>query len=128
MLRRILLAAIFIALIVVVRLFPDRNENLVDIDLLFTKVAGVELWLALGASFVGGSLLALLVSALFLIKSGLVGRRYRKAISDLEAEVHHLRNLPLASGDLIEDAVSSSGEFSGKKSAKKLAKNHPEGS
>lgn len=128
MLRRVSLAAVFIALIVVVRLFPDRNESLVDVDLLFTTVVGTELWFALGASFVGGSLLALLVSALFLIKSGLVGRRYRKAIADLEAEVHHLRNLPLASGDLIEDAPSFSGESSGKGSAKKLAKNHPVGS
>ena len=128
MLRRVSLAAVFIALIVVVRLFPDRNENLVDVDLLFTTVVGIELWFALGASLVAGSLLALLVSALFLIKSGLVGRRYRKAIADLEAEVHHLRNLPLASGDLIEDAPSVSGESGGKESAKKLAKNHPVGS
>ena len=29
--------------------------------------------------------------------------RYRKAIRDLEAEVHHLRNLPLAVGDLQDD-------------------------
>ena len=41
-----------------------------------------------------------LISSLFLVfssaKNGLVNRRYRKAIGGLEAEVHQLRNLPLA--------------------------------
>ncbi len=99
MLRRIVLAAIVIALVVVVRLFPDQNDTRVDIDLLLTSIEGVSLWFALVATFVGGALLAGLLSSLLLIKAGLLGRRYRKAIADLEAEVHHLRNLPLASGD-----------------------------
>lgn len=102
-LRRVLLAAIVIALIVVVRLFPDRNETPVDIDLLVLSIPAVELWFALGATFLGGAALTALVASLFMVRSALVGRRYRKAISDLEAEVHHLRNLPLASGDPFAD-------------------------
>lgn len=102
MLRRVFFAAVVIVLIVVVRLFPDQNQALVDIDLLLTKIEGVRLWLALAATFVLGGVLAGLFSCLLLIRSSLVGRRYRSAIADLEAEVHHLRNLPLAgTGTLI---------------------------
>lgn len=100
--RRVLLAAFVIALLVIVRLFPDQNDNRIDIDLLFTSIEGVSLWLALIATFLGGVLLTALFSGLLLIKSKLLGRRYRKAIADLEAEVHHLRNLPLAGGDSSE--------------------------
>lgn len=102
MLRRILIAAIIIMLLVVVRLFPDSNQTLVNIDLLAIQIEAIELWLVLMASFFGGATLTFLFASLLLIRAGLVGRRYRKAIADLEAEVHHLRNLPLASGDLSE--------------------------
>lgn len=101
--RRVLLAAIVIALIVAVRVFPDQNDGRIDIDLLLTHIEGVSLWLALVATFAGGALVAFAVSSLLLIKARLVGRRYRKAIRDLETEVHHLRNLPLAVGDLQDD-------------------------
>ena len=99
MLRRVLLAAFVILLVVVVRLFPDQNDTRVDIDLLITSIEGVSLWFALMASFVIGTLVVGLLAVLLSVRSGLIGRRYRKAIADLEAEVHHLRNLPLASGD-----------------------------
>ena len=109
-LRRVLLVAIGIGLIVVVRLFPDRNEGPVDIDLLLANITGVELWLALGVTFVLGGALAFLVSSLFMVRSALVGRRYRKTIADLEAEVHHLRNLPLATGDPFAEDTVNKGE------------------
>ncbi len=111
MLRRVTLAAFVIVLLVVVRLFPDQNDTRVDIDLLLTSIEGVSLWFALVATFVGGALVTGLIASLLLIRAGLLGRRYRKAISDLEAEVHHLRNLPLATGDTsdleIEDTPVS---------------------
>lgn len=116
MLRRACFAAVVIVLIVVVRLFPDQNQTLVDIDLLLTQIEGVRLWLALAATFVLGGLLAGLFSCLLLIRSSLVGRRYRSAIADLEAEVHHLRNLPLASaGHLIagDDPIAFDDEARG---------------
>lgn|GEM_PF-1422095 len=120
-LRRVVLAVIVTGLIVVVRLFPDRNEGLVDIDLLLTNISGVKLWFALGSSFVLGALLTTLVASLFMARSALVGRRYRKAISDLEAEVHHLRNLPLATGDPFASDASSGGATTGKAVAFKLS-------
>ena len=101
-LRRTIAAALLVALVVVVRLFPDQNRVPVDIDLLVISIPGIELWLVLLVSFAAGIGCALLISSLLWLKSGFLGRRYRKAISELEAEVHHLRNLPLASGDLGE--------------------------
>ena len=118
-LRRVVLAVIVMGLIVVVRLFPDRNEGLVDIDLLLTRISGVKLWFALGLTFFLGALLALLVASLFMVRSALVGRRYRKAISDLEAEGHPLRNLPLATGDPFASDASSGGATTGKVVASK---------
>jgi uncharacterized membrane protein YciS (DUF1049 family) len=108
--RRVFFAAVVVALIVVVRLFPDQNQAVVDIDLLLTSVEGVHLWSALVATFAAGAVFVLLLSSLLLVRAGLVGRRYRKAIADLEAEVHHLRNLPLAAGELHDevDSVASS--------------------
>ncbi len=102
-LRRTFFVAIVIVVVAVVRLFPDHNTSLVDIDLLLTSVEGVHLWLALAATFVAGGALAFGIAGFLLLKAGLVGRRYRKAIADLESEVHHLRNLPLATGDPKDD-------------------------
>lgn len=106
-LRRVFFAVVVIVLIVVVRLFPDQNQDVVDIDLLLTSVQGVRLWSALVVTFAAGAALALFVSSLLLLKAGLVGRRYRKAIADLEAEIHHLRNLPLATGGELQDEFDS---------------------
>jgi hypothetical protein len=107
MLRWTTAAALLAALIIVVRLFPDHNRTPVDIDLLLTSIPAVELWLALLTTFATGVGCALVVSILFWIRSGMLGRRYRKTISELEAEVHHLRNLPLADASLGE----SDGDF-----------------
>jgi uncharacterized membrane protein YciS (DUF1049 family) len=107
MLRWTIAAAVLVALVIVVRLFPDHNRTAVDIDLLLASIPGVELWLALLTTFATGVGCALVVSFLFWVRSGMLGRRYRKTISELEAEVHHLRNLPLARGSLGE----SDGDF-----------------
>ncbi len=101
-LRRILAAVVVVALIVVVRFFPDHNTARVDIDLLVTQFSAVPLWFALATTFVTGLSAALLVCGLLLLKARLLGRRYRRAIADLESEVHHLRNLPLATRDFAE--------------------------
>ena len=102
LLRRIVAASLVVALLFVVRLFPDQNRGLVDIDLLIVSISGAELWLVLLVSFASGVGLSIAVSSLLWVKLGILARGYRKAISELEAEVHHLRNLPLASGDLGE--------------------------
>ena len=102
MLRRISAGVLLVALIIVVRLFPDHNRTPVDVDLIVKTIPGVELWLVLLTTFAAGIACALLVSSFLWLRSGFIGRHYRKAISELEAEVHHLRNLPLAGGDLGE--------------------------
>lgn len=100
MLRRISAGALLVALIIVVRLFPDHNRTSVDVDLIVKTIPSIELWLVLLITFAAGIGCALVASSFFWLKTGFLGRHYRKAISELEVEVHHLRNLPLAGGDL----------------------------
>jgi hypothetical protein len=68
----------------------------VTIQLPFTAGFGVTLWAALLAALGMGVALTGSVAVLRATHQGLVARRYRKMIRDLEAEIHQLRNLPLA--------------------------------
>jgi uncharacterized integral membrane protein len=96
LLRRLLLAALVIALLYVGWRFPTENAQAVRVHYLVGSFEEVPLWLALGASFLLGAALAGLVAALKLTRARLETRRYRKAARGLESEVHQLRNLPLS--------------------------------
>ena len=72
------------------------NSVPVDVDFLAGRVEGVALWKLLALAFAAGGLGVGLFGAYQLARSGLVARRYRKRLASLEAEIHQLRNLPLA--------------------------------
>jgi hypothetical protein len=55
----------------------------------------VSLWVALLVAFGFGAAITAAIAAYRATRQGLVNRRYRKMIRDLESEVHQLRNLPL---------------------------------
>ena len=72
------------------------NSVLVDVDFLAGRVEEVALWKVLAFAFATGAMGVGLFGTFQLARSGLVARRYRKRLASLEAEIHQLRNLPLA--------------------------------
>jgi uncharacterized integral membrane protein len=94
--RRGLAVALFaIALYVGLR-FPAENSGPVSVHYLFGRTGDHALWLVLLAAFTLGALLAGIPVFYLAAKGRLVSWRYRKALGGLEAEIHQLRNLPLA--------------------------------
>jgi len=104
--RRILWAVLFVALLIVGWNFRIANDITVRFDYLVGSSEAQPLWkVVLGAFFAGG-LIASVPLLWMLARSGLLARRYRKAVSRLEGEVHELRTLPLG----VEGAPRASGE------------------
>jgi uncharacterized integral membrane protein len=94
--RRVLWLALVGALLVGGWRFASRNGAEVQVDLLFVELAPTPLWTVLLGAFALGAAAAGLAALWEVLRLGLVSRRYRKAMRRLEAEVHELRNLPLA--------------------------------
>jgi len=97
-LLRILYVALVAALLVAAYQFTGRNTDIVSVHLFGWATPPQPLWMLLLAAFAVGFALASLLFSLRLFRSTLLARRYRKAMSSLEAEVHQLRNVPLADG------------------------------
>jgi hypothetical protein len=95
-LRRVVVGLLFVALFWAAWQFTHRNDAPIAVDLLAVRVPAVPTWAALMAAFGAGGLLAGLAFVYELTKQRLVARRYRKAVTGLESEIHQLRNLPLA--------------------------------
>ena len=94
--QRLLVVAIFVAALAAGWRFAGQNASPVTVDYLLGQVGEVALWVALLGAFALGSLLATGAWLFQIAKLRLVVRRYRKSVQRLEAEVHQLRNLPLA--------------------------------
>jgi len=103
MLRRVLLLAVFVGLFVVAWHFTRGNEGEVVINLLALESPPVPIWLALLLAFGAGAGLTAGVLSWSLAKKSLLARRYRRAVSGLESEIHELRSLPLAGEDAPRD-------------------------
>ncbi len=104
--RRLLGIAVFVALLVAGWRFAAGNSDTVTIHYVFGEVTGVSVWAALIGAFLVGAICAGSLGAYRVAMLGMVTRRYRKAVRGLEAEVHQLRNLPLAAeeSDLEEES------------------------
>jgi uncharacterized integral membrane protein len=98
-LRRTLGLALLVAVLVGGWRFAGRNAQPIGVDLLFATLPEEPVWLLLAAAFAAGALAAALVALFGISRAKLVARRYRKLAGKLEAEVHQLRNLPLAQDD-----------------------------
>ncbi len=105
--RRLLGIAVFVALLVAGWQFAAGNSDTVTIHYVFGEIAEVSVWAALFAAFVVGAVCAAGLAAYQIAKLGMVTRRYRKAVRGLEAEVHQLRNLPLAAEEPDLEGISS---------------------
>jgi uncharacterized integral membrane protein len=105
-LRRLLLLAVIVALMVAGWRFASENQAPVTVNYVFGQFAAVELWKVLLASFAAGAGLVALYLLFSSARNGLARHRYRKAIGGLEAEIHQLRNLPLAPESKATDPTS----------------------
>jgi uncharacterized integral membrane protein len=94
--RRLLVAALFVAVWYFGWRFAAENASVVSINFLAGQLEGVALWAALIGAFVGGVVVVGAVMLLPMTRTRLVARRYRKMVAGLEAELHQLRNLPLS--------------------------------
>lgn len=76
--------------------FRSGNAGTVDVDLVWARLPGVELWWALSAAvFIGASGGACFVGFAWL-RQRILNRRHRTTIARLERELHELRSLPLS--------------------------------
>lgn len=102
--RRILTLAVFVGLLVLGWRLAGSNGAPVTVNYLAGEFTDVALWMVLLASFVAGALAVGVWALLSRMRQALVARRYRKTVASLEAEVHQLRNLPLGSQPVDEEA------------------------
>lgn len=97
-LLRISYVALVAALLVAAYQFTGRNTEPVHLEIFGWSTREWPLWTVVLCAFAAGFVLASLLLGTRLFRSSLVARRYRKAVGSLEAEVHQLRNVPLAEG------------------------------
>ena len=112
-LRRLLWLALFVAVLAAGWKFAAANADEVSLDYLLGRFEGVRLWLLVVVTFGVGAVAGVAVCLIELARLGLLSRRYRKALGRLEAELHGLRSLPLASdaaspvaGERLESGVA----------------------
>ena len=96
LIRRLLAVALFGAALYVCMQFKERNESWANVDLLVWQATDVAVWLLLSITFVAGAAAATLLLTWRITRTSMEKRRYRKAASKLESEIHQLRNLPLS--------------------------------
>ena len=102
--RRLIVLAIFVGLLVTGWSLAARNGATVDVDGIVFQLEGVRVWVVLGTVFLAGGVLAALLLSVPLARGRLMQRRYRREMNALEAEVHQLRNLPLGMSDESDDS------------------------
>jgi uncharacterized integral membrane protein len=98
-LRRLLVLAVFVALLVLGWRFAAANLEPVRVHYLAGVVEAAPLWAALLVAFAIGFALAGLAGLYQMARLSLTSRRWRKVARGLEAELHQLRNLPLAASE-----------------------------
>jgi uncharacterized integral membrane protein len=94
-LRRALATLAFVGLLVAGWRFAALHPQPVRLHYLLGETE-LALWAALLGAFAAGGVLVGALAALQIARLSMLARRYRKATGRLEAEVHELRNLPLA--------------------------------
>ena len=93
---RLLGLALFVGALLVGWRFASENASSVRVHFVIGEIAEIALWKALLVAFAGGAVCAGLGRLRLAVKHGLMNRRYRRMLGDLESEIHQLRNLPLA--------------------------------
>lgn len=104
-LRRLLIAAVFFGVACLAYVFPTSNAMPVSLGLDWPaeglRTPELPLWVAVSIAYLLGLGTASAAFVWKVMKQGLAGRRYRKAVAGLESEIHQLRNLPLEGADAV---------------------------
>jgi len=108
--RKLLVAALFVGVLVLGWRFAADHSELVVIKIPAVEDIHVALWVTLLVSFGLGVAVAGGFAATRMARQGLLSRRYRRIIRDLEAEVHQLRNLPLSEEEPALEATNPGSE------------------
>jgi uncharacterized integral membrane protein len=111
--RRLVLLAVFVGILVLGWTFGSRNSEPVAVSYVFGELPAVPLWAVVLGSFCAGAAVAGVLSLFELTKQGLVARRYRKTAEGLESEIHQMRNLPLVASDEEGGEARATDERSG---------------
>jgi uncharacterized integral membrane protein len=98
MLKRIVILALFLVMLVAMLIFTKLNSGLIEIDLAFGTVAS-SIPFAFTVTFVMGLLFGLLCTTIFAIKLINERRQLRKSLRLSESAARSLRNLPLNDAD-----------------------------
>lgn len=106
-LPRVIALALFVGALLAGWRFASENASGVRVHYLIGETPDVALWKALLLAFAVGAACAGLGWLRLAIKNGLMSRRYRKMLNDLESEIHQLRNLPLAPDSVTPSDVSA---------------------
>jgi uncharacterized membrane protein YciS (DUF1049 family) len=109
-LRRWIGVVLIVALLVGGWSLKAENAENVAVSFLFGEIQ-LELWEALLAAFGVGFALAGAGWLWSGLRARMIERRYRKELGGLEAELHQLRNLPLATDG--EQASARAGRWGG---------------
>jgi hypothetical protein len=76
--------------------FRSGNAGTVDVDLVWARLPGVELWWALCVAALLGASGGALFMGFAWMRQRILNRRHRATIARLESELHQLRSLPLS--------------------------------
>jgi uncharacterized membrane protein YciS (DUF1049 family) len=98
MLKRIGLAIVIIAIVIVMATFTANNTGMIDIDLAFAEIT-TSIPLAFTVTFALGWFFGLLSLAFYVLKLVNERRTLRRSLRMSESEVSSLRNLPLSDAD-----------------------------
>ena len=93
--RRVLIVALFVALLAVGWNFADGNGETISVDYLIGATVPLPIWMWLGLAWISGGLLVALYLGFALVRGRVENRRLRKALGGLEDELRQFRNRPI---------------------------------
>ncbi len=98
MLKRIGLAILILAIVILMATFTANNRGMIEIDLAFTRIT-TSIPLAFTVTFALGWLFGILSIGFYVLKLLNERRVLRRSLRMRESEVSSLRNLPLSDAD-----------------------------
>ena len=79
--------------------FRSGNVTPIDLDLIWIRIAHVELWWVILVAIAVGAVLATCLVGFALLRAHWLNIRYRRVSKRLESELHQMRSLPLSGSD-----------------------------